>query len=211
MSATSKIRIVKKNDRTESMTFTCAQDIKSIYSEIKEYSYIPISKTKKEWERWIKYLVDMGLKLEIQDHKYDLKIKIVLTDLSQIQSGSHLLWMHGLIRMISEPESGFKNFVNYVYKLRENEKLKHLDNYQIMQIALMFENTVTNDSNGYTHFPMGTVRNNGVLPVKLITFSDVGFRFSMFKGELGIGETAILLSATDKGSINFVSVSKLAL
>ena len=197
MSARSSIKVKKLNGAITSSNYGCAQDVKGWYGSIEEYSYIPTSTTQIVWDKWLAYLIEMGIPLEVTGTRSQGNMTITLKDMSYIASGGHLLWLHSLIRLITEPETGFKNFIRYVYELRTRPELKEYDNYQIMQIALTFENRVTDDSGAYTHFMMATASNGGLIPIRLVKSKDVKTRFEVFYGELGLSETAIYGASTE--------------
>jgi len=196
MAGTSRIIVKRLSGTVENVSYSCAQDVKSLYGNIQEYTYTPQRRTTEQWEQWINFLVEMGLPLELKIDNTVKKVKLV--DMNYIKSGQHLLWLHGLIRALEEPEEGFANIIKLVFKFKELDRLKKYDNYQLIQLATFFENKVTDDSPGYTHWPLGTMRNERGIPGRLIKFNTVADRFQMFTGMLSISKTSVQLVNWDR-------------
>ena len=186
-SSSSRIRVKWINGGlNETLSYSCAQDVKNFKGKVSEYSYCTdtYETTPDKWLKWVEFLLGVGLPI-----KYSEASNIVtLTDINYIVSGRHFLWLHALIRMVDERESGFKRYVKYVYELRDTERLADLSNYQILQLALFFENTLTEADNVYTHCPFPTIQNDSRIPSKLITHNEAVTRYEVFSSILPMAQ-----------------------
>ena len=189
MGVSSKIEIRTLEGDIEVHNYNCAQPIKTLYTLIDTYKFKTMGTDIKDWKKWIAFLVDMGIPLSIKVST-NSNLDISITDMSFVNSGTHLLWIHSLIRMPSELEQGFVKYIEYVYALRDVKKLKKYDNYQIMQLALMFENKVTCAPSSHSHLIFATIAANSQLLISLLTFNEAILKIKVSGALLNLTEAA---------------------
>jgi alpha-amylase/alpha-mannosidase (GH57 family) len=68
--------------------------------------------------------------------------------------------------------------------------LKEYTNYQLLQLANFFENLVTSDSSGYTHYMLPTLSNDRLIIAKLITIEEAISRFELLSDILSLSKVS---------------------
>lgn len=194
MSSNSTIKFKRLKGTVQTISYNCAQDVKDLHRDMAEYTFIaPELPTNMQVraDKWYQYLIDMGLPLSVNKAN-DGTNEINIDDVTYPVDGRHLLWIHGLIRAPQEHESGFSDVIDITLYLRTLDEVKHLDHYQLIQLAMMYQNRITEDTAAYSHWPLATYAADMWMPTQLITINEVAQRIFEFGNNLGLAKSAIV-------------------
>lgn len=181
--------------------FRCAQPLKRSAGDIKEYTHFlpPLyPQVKLKLTKWFRYLTDMGLPIQFIPATDGNNSHVLITDPSFLNNEFILLWAHSLIRAGYEEEGTFDDYIQRVYKLRENSTFNKYDNYQLLQLVASFNFPITRDSNAYTHFMFEEASKTGKMIMKLQTMEETLNKFNTLSSLMNINRLASTYMSADK-------------
>ena len=197
--ANSRVYVKMLSGEHVTTEYGCAQPLKNLKGGMLEYNYLINSDHFRVYENkyrvWVDYLIEMGIPLEIRHGERGNEVTV--TDTDYINSKNHLLWIHSLIRMVTEEidnggERQFRQFMDKLKELRAMPRLKAYDNYQLFQLTTFFVNSIVDTSPTFTHFVMSNLRSAGLLVAKLSTHDEIVERMRGTDGTLSLnGASAI--------------------